>query len=114
MSSTPLHTEFEGIAQLRDALQSRKISARELAASALAAAEARADLNAFLHIDHDLTLAQADEADRQLAGGGQAPALAGIPIAHKDVFVTRGRSEEHTSELPSLMRNSYAVFCLKK
>src|SRR3546814_9699315 len=24
------------------------------------------------------------------------------------------RSEEHTSELPSLMRTSYAVFCLKK
>src|SRR3546814_1028543 len=27
---------------------------------------------------------------------------------------TIGRSEEHTSELQSLMRNSYAVFCLKK
>src|SRR3546814_3727117 len=26
----------------------------------------------------------------------------------------RHRSEEHTSELQSLMRNSYAVFCLKK
>src|SRR3546814_7322281 len=26
----------------------------------------------------------------------------------------RNRSEEHTSELQSLMRNSYAVFCLKK
>src|SRR3546814_8874865 len=26
----------------------------------------------------------------------------------------RARSEEHTSELPSLMRNSYAVFCLNK
>src|SRR3546814_7945469 len=26
----------------------------------------------------------------------------------------RGRSEEHTSELQSLMRSSYAVFCLKK
>src|SRR3546814_4439613 len=26
----------------------------------------------------------------------------------------RERSEEHTSELQSLMRNSYAVFCLKK
>src|SRR3546814_7453598 len=26
----------------------------------------------------------------------------------------RGRSEEHTSELKSLMRSSYAVFCLKK
>src|SRR3546814_8496366 len=28
--------------------------------------------------------------------------------------VATGRSEEHTSELQSLMRNSYAVFCLKK
>src|SRR3546814_10355435 len=29
-------------------------------------------------------------------------------------LVARQRSEEHTSELPSLMRISYAVFCLKK
>src|SRR3546814_7427532 len=29
------------------------------------------------------------------------------------VLGTDGRSEEHTSELQSLMRNSYAVFCLK-
>src|SRR3546814_2532583 len=31
-----------------------------------------------------------------------------------DPLVERGRSEEHTSELQSLMRISYAVFCLKK
>src|SRR3546814_9144999 len=30
------------------------------------------------------------------------------------VAMTQGRSEEHTSELQSLMRISYAVFCLKK
>src|SRR3546814_10545637 len=30
------------------------------------------------------------------------------------ILVTPARSEEHTSELQSLMRNSYAVFCLKK
>src|SRR3546814_4005978 len=30
------------------------------------------------------------------------------------VYVALGRSEEHTSELQSLMRISYAVFCLKK
>src|SRR3546814_7763714 len=29
-------------------------------------------------------------------------------------IVLRRRSEEHTSELQSIMRNSYAVFCLKK
>src|SRR3546814_4968048 len=30
------------------------------------------------------------------------------------LFLENGRSEEHTSELQSLMRISYAVFCLKK
>src|SRR3546814_2340231 len=33
---------------------------------------------------------------------------------HAGQAVARGRSEEHTSELQSLMRISYAVFCLKK
>src|SRR3546814_2432007 len=32
----------------------------------------------------------------------------------KEVYLDRHRSEEHTSELQSLMRISYAVFCLKK
>src|SRR3546814_10316564 len=32
----------------------------------------------------------------------------------RQLSVEEGRSEEHTSELQSLMRNSYAVFCLKK
>src|SRR3546814_8710134 len=33
---------------------------------------------------------------------------------HGDIVARTWRSEEHTSELQSLMRNSYAVFCLKK
>src|SRR3546814_8442949 len=33
--------------------------------------------------------------------------------ASKKIGMGRGRSEEHTSELQSLMRSSYAVFCLK-
>src|SRR3546814_3209977 len=41
--------------------------------------------------------------------GGRAPIRAG-PLQH----VQGTRSEEHTSELQSLMRISYAVFCLKK
>src|SRR3546814_3120355 len=43
--------------------------------------------------------------------------IAGLSINHQGIprawFVTN-RSEEHTSELQSLMRTSYAVFCLKK
>src|SRR3546814_4686115 len=34
-----------------------------------------------------------------------------LPFEHSEDMA---RSEEHTSELQSLMRNSYAVFCLKK
>src|SRR3546814_5460865 len=37
------------------------------------------------------------------------------PLEQGDIITTRlARSEEHTSELQSLMRISYAVFCLKK
>jgi len=84
----PLHTEFEDIASLRAALAARKISARELAESALAAVHA-SELNAFLHVDPALTLAEADRADQSLRDGSAGP-LTGIPIAHKDAFVTRG------------------------
>src|SRR3546814_1574113 len=57
------------------------------------------------------------EADRMLAAFGFAPNVEGYGLDASGVELTeRGaiRSEEHTSELQSLMRNSYAVFCLKK
>src|SRR3546814_3965778 len=38
----------------------------------------------------------------------------GIHWVSKELGYAGGRSEEHTSELQSLMRISYAVFCLKK
>src|SRR3546814_8081555 len=58
-------------------------------------------------------------AGADLAGGGAAPAcFAGMAEAAVDAGERDhggdGRSEEHTSELQSLMRISYAVFCLKK
>src|SRR3546814_4981515 len=48
-----------------------------------------------------------------LAGGEKMLETGGI-IAANDAMHTPLRSEEHTSELQSLMRISYAVFCLKK
>src|SRR3546814_2801044 len=66
------------------------------------------------------------DAGLALTAGGLATLVA-VPFAGKlsdkvDVryllfpalLVQAGRSEEHTSELQSLMRISYAVFCLKK
>src|SRR3546814_7374882 len=42
--------------------------------------------------------------------------LCGLPMGRqfRPFFAWYGGSEEHTSELQSLMRISYAVFCLKK
>src|SRR3546814_6382279 len=53
---------------------------------------------------------------RGAVGRGAARRLASRRPARPDAAVARcrGRSEEHTSELQSLMRISYAVFCLKK
>src|SRR3546814_3931464 len=45
---------------------------------------------------------------------GRASRHRRVPVAHLRVIDAHGRSEEHTSELQSLMRISYAVFCLKK
>src|SRR3546814_10032431 len=39
-------------------------------------------------------------------------AAIGENVAHHGTLCEQSRSEEHTSELQSLMRNSYAVFCL--
>src|SRR3546814_9651717 len=53
---------------------------------------------------------------RRRAGGGDPAGLLGGGACHHpdEVLAVLCRSEEHTSELQSLMRISYAVFCLKK
>jgi len=78
-----------GIAQLAQDLRAKKISAAELAAQALAAARECANLNAFITLDQEAAGNAAKAADVALAAGS-APALAGIPFAHKDIFCTNG------------------------
>jgi aspartyl-tRNA(Asn)/glutamyl-tRNA(Gln) amidotransferase subunit A len=80
---------FQSITGLRAALDAGQVSARELADQFLARAESAGELNAFLQIDRDLTYAEAAVADARIARG-EAARLTGIPIAHKDIFVTRG------------------------
>ncbi|MDX1667860.1 MAG: Asp-tRNA(Asn)/Glu-tRNA(Gln) amidotransferase subunit GatA [Limnobacter sp.] len=80
---------FETIAQLRARLDARQVSANELAQQALSGAAEHSHLNAYVDIQAELTLAQAKAADERLAKGESAPLL-GIPMAHKDIFVTQG------------------------
>jgi len=81
-----MHTKT--IKELSALLQGKQVSATELARHFLARSQA-SKLNAYTDINEELTLAQASEADARLARG-DATVLTGIPIAHKDIFVTRG------------------------
>ncbi|MFY7850822.1 MAG: amidase family protein, partial [Brevundimonas sp.] len=76
------------VTQLAGVLRRREVSALEAAQHFLTRIEAQSDLGAFLATDPEATLAQARAADARLAAGDTAPLL-GVPIAHKDIFVTR-------------------------
>ena len=84
MSETTFHT----VVELSRALAARKVSAEELAREYLGRIEKHKDLNCFLDVRPEETLAEARAAD-QLIAEGKAGRLTGIPIAHKDIFVTR-------------------------
>jgi aspartyl-tRNA(Asn)/glutamyl-tRNA(Gln) amidotransferase subunit A len=80
--------EHASVAELSRRLAAREVSAVELAELYLARMAAHRDLNAFLDVRPEVTLAQARAADTRLARGEGGP-LTGIPVAHKDIFVTR-------------------------
>jgi aspartyl-tRNA(Asn)/glutamyl-tRNA(Gln) amidotransferase subunit A len=86
MLTSELHTL--SLAQTARMLQQKQVSATELAQHYLQRANEHADLGAFIHRDEAVTLAQAQAADQRIAAG-KASALTGVPIAHKDIFVTR-------------------------
>ncbi|KQY85375.1 Asp-tRNA(Asn)/Glu-tRNA(Gln) amidotransferase subunit GatA [Pelomonas sp. Root1444] len=76
-----------GVAELAAALKSRAVSSREATQALLGRIAAHEKLGAFLHVDADGALARADAADAVLAAGNAGP-LTGVPIAHKDIYVT--------------------------
>jgi aspartyl-tRNA(Asn)/glutamyl-tRNA(Gln) amidotransferase subunit A len=76
------------IKELTIALSAKEISAQELAGYFLNRIREAVDLNAFVDLNEEQTMIQAKEADSALAKSGALP-LTGIPVAHKDVFVTK-------------------------
>jgi aspartyl-tRNA(Asn)/glutamyl-tRNA(Gln) amidotransferase subunit A len=79
------------IAAVQEGLAKKQFSATELATEALRFAEAEnPKTNALLSLSHVRALAAAKQVDERLARGEQAGELAGVPIAVKDVIVTKG------------------------
>src|ERR1700687_4831558 len=84
----PANWTIDGV---QEALASKQISAREVAADYYKRIEARnPELNAYLTLSQDRAFAQADRVDALVAAGKPLPPLAGVPIAIKDVISTRG------------------------
>jgi aspartyl-tRNA(Asn)/glutamyl-tRNA(Gln) amidotransferase subunit A len=73
---------------LTHALVAKQVSAVEVAQHFLDRSQAHTELGAFVDIRTETTLVQARAADARIANG-TAGALEGVPIAHKDIFVTR-------------------------
>ena len=89
---------FDSVGELSRRLHNREISAVELARGYLERIEAKKNLNAFLDVRPEETLKQAEAADAQLSAGTAGP-LTGIPIAHKDIFVTKEWSSTAASRM---------------
>ena len=82
------------VIELSDALAAKKVSSVELTRLFLDRIKGlNGRLNAFITVDEERSLKQARVADERRSGKGnvgEAGALTGIPIAHKDIFCTKG------------------------
>ena len=79
------------IREAADALRARRVSAVELAAAANARiGRLNSKLNAFITVTGEQALEEARQADAELAAGRDRGPLHGIPVAVKDLFLTRG------------------------
>jgi aspartyl-tRNA(Asn)/glutamyl-tRNA(Gln) amidotransferase subunit A len=79
------------LSQLSAALQAKKISSVELTQLYLGRiGRFDRELKAFITVDESRALADARRADERRAQGATAGPLLGIPVAHKDIFCTRG------------------------
>jgi len=86
------------ITLMAKALEAKEVSSTELTQYFLDRISAGKAFNAYLDVNPELSLAQAAQAD-SLRAAGKASKLTGIPIAHKDVFVTRGWKSTAASKM---------------
>jgi aspartyl-tRNA(Asn)/glutamyl-tRNA(Gln) amidotransferase subunit A len=89
---------LSSVAMLAKALEAKTVSSTELASHFLSRIQAGTRWNAFLDVNPELTMEQAASADR-IRASGKAGQLTGIPLAHKDVFVTRGWKSTAASKM---------------
>ncbi|HRH30154.1 MAG TPA: Asp-tRNA(Asn)/Glu-tRNA(Gln) amidotransferase subunit GatA [Aquabacterium sp.] len=87
------------LAQQSQALAAGQTTSVALTQHALDRIAAHADLGAFLHVDAAGALAAAAASDARRAAGQALGPLDGVPVAHKDIFVTQGMPTTAASKM---------------
>ncbi|MEI7535840.1 MAG: Asp-tRNA(Asn)/Glu-tRNA(Gln) amidotransferase subunit GatA [Comamonadaceae bacterium] len=111
---TPTELHDLSVAELAAQIRQRKVSAVQTAQHFLARARANDELGAFLDFNEEATLAQALAADAALAEGRSGAALLGVPVAHKDIFVTRDFAATAGSKMLSGYRSPFDATVVAK
>ena len=102
------------LAELASALAAKRISSVELTKLFLARIAAlNGALNAFITVDEERSLADARAADALLASG-EGGALTGIPIAHKDIYCTRGMRTTCGSKMLANFASPYDAHVIER
>ncbi|SEG94185.1 aspartyl/glutamyl-tRNA(Asn/Gln) amidotransferase subunit A [Nonomuraea solani] len=95
-------------AELGSMIAGGEVSAAEVAEAHLdRMAEVEPKIKAFLHVDRETTLEQARAVDARLRAGERLGPLAGVPIAHKDIFTTRDMPTTAASKILEGWRPPY-------
>ena len=101
------------VTELAAALRAKEVSAVELAQHFLVRIKSHEDLGAFLAVNDEVTLAQARAADVRLQAGSASP-LEGVPLAHKDIFVTRDFPSTAGSKMLAGYRSPFDATVVRK
>ncbi|MFI6711099.1 Asp-tRNA(Asn)/Glu-tRNA(Gln) amidotransferase subunit GatA [Nonomuraea sp. NPDC050478] len=95
-------------AELGAMIAAGEVSAVEVAEAHLdRMAEVEPQVKAFLHVDRETTLGQARAVDARLRAGEKLGPLAGVPIAHKDIFTTHDMPTTAASKILEGWRPPY-------
>lgn len=88
------------LVEAADAVRERRVSSTDLVAAAITRIEAlQPVLNCFIRLEADAALGRAAEIDRALDRGETLGPLAGVPLAHKDMYYRRGKVSTCGSEI---------------
>lgn len=103
------------LVEAADAVAASEISSRELTTAILARIDQwQPVINAYIHLEADLALQMADATDAARARGETLGPLAGVPMAHKDMFYRAGMLATCGSKIRRDFRPDYTATVMQR